>query len=141
MAANEQDWLVRGMFAVMIINLGVTFGSWYTTNQRLDKINAAPDGIAGGEPGRENYNWNTNTNILGEDEARRKKLESEPELKTSDLGDVMGVTSDAILKRIETDADGSKWFSHAGRRYAVRRHQNTYMIENPFAESRQPFAE
>lgn len=69
--------------------------------------------------------------ILGEDEGRRERLKTEPELKTSDLAFLLGVTNDAITKRIETLADGTKWFSFGEKRYPVHKFQNTYLIGNP----------
>jgi DNA-binding transcriptional regulator YiaG len=65
-------------------------------------------------------------------ENERRELREKPELKTSELARLLGVTSETITNNIKKDSTGEPThFEYLGKQYSVRRSGNTFVIENP----------
>lgn len=143
---REKDYLVISLLIVWTVLCMIFIWAWLNLSRRLSLLESKsedePAAISApiNAPAPTVTSTNTTTSaggsvILGEDEARRERLKAEPELKTSDLAFILGVTNDAITKRIETAEDGTKWFPYGREAYRVVKFQNTYKIKNPFAEN------
>lgn len=65
-------------------------------------------------------------------ENERRELKEKPELKTSELARLLGVTSETITNNIKKDSTGEPiHFEFLSKQYEVRRSGNTFVIENP----------